>query len=171
MERRSVEAIIRALNGSDVRYLVVGGLAVVAHGHARFTGDVDLVLDLDPDNALRAVEALAALDYRPRAPVPIREFAEAARRREWIVSKGLTVFSLSSPAHPATEVDLFVEDPFDFAAVHDRSVRLEVAPGLIGTFISRPDLITMKRGAGRPLDLEDARILESLESSGETDPA
>jgi len=56
-----------------VRYLVVGGLAVVAHGHARFTGDLDLVLDLDPANALRAVETLAALDYRPKA----------VRRAEW----------------------------------------------------------------------------------------
>ena len=161
---------MRALNASNVRYLVVGGLAVVAHGHTRFTGDVDLVLDLDPDNALRAVEALAALDYRPRAPVPIREFADAARRREWVVSKGLTVFSLASPAHPATEVDLFVEEPFDFAAVHGRAVRLEVVPGLAATFISRADLIAMKRGAGRPVDLEDARILESFEEPGPADP-
>jgi hypothetical protein len=162
MERRSVEAIVRALNDSNVRYLIVGGLAVVAHGHARFTGDVDLVLDLEPDNAMGAVEALAGLDYRPRAPVPIREFADAARRREWVDSKGLTVFSLSSPAHPATEVDLFVEEPFDFDAVLGRAVRFEVAPGLAATFISRGDLIDMKRRAGRPVDLDDARVLESM---------
>ncbi len=166
MERRSVEAIIRGLNEADVRYLVVGGLAVVAHGHARFTGDVDLVLDLDPANALRAVEALAALDYRPRAPVPLREFADPARRREWIEAKGLTVFSLASPAHPATEVDLFVEEPFDFAATHARAVRFEVAPGLAATFISRADLVDMKRRAGRPVDLDDARVLESLDRPG-----
>jgi hypothetical protein len=171
VERRSVEAIIRGLNQAGVRYLVVGGLAVVAHGHARFTGDVDLVLDLDPDNALRAVEALAALDYRPRAPVPIREFADPVRRREWVESKGLTVFSLASSAHPATEVDLFVEDPFDFAATHARAARFEVAPGLAATFIARADLIAMKRRAGRPVDIEDARVLESLGRRDEPETA
>lgn len=171
MERRSVEAIIRALNGANVRYLVVGGLAVVAHGHARFTGDVDLVLDLDPANALRAVEALAALDYRPRAPVPIREFADPAKRGAWVATKGLTVFSLASPAHPATEVDLFVEAPFDFAAVHGRAVRFEVAPGLAATFIARADLIAMKRSAGRPVDLDDARVLASFDPPDAPNPS
>ena len=50
MERGSVEAIIAALNAANVRYLVVGGLAVVAHGHVRFTADLDLVLELQEDN-------------------------------------------------------------------------------------------------------------------------
>lgn len=169
MERRSVEAIVRSLNDANVRYLVVGGLAVVAHGHARFTGDVDLVLDLDPDNVLRAVEALAALDYRPRAPVPIREFADPARRDDWVATKGLTVFSLSSPAHSATEVDLFVAAPFDFDVVYRRAARFEVAPAVSATFVSRADLIGMKRLAGRPVDLDDARILESMDDRGAAD--
>ncbi len=47
MTSSSVQAIIQALNEAGVRYLVVGGLAVVAHGHVRFTADVDLVLDDD----------------------------------------------------------------------------------------------------------------------------
>ena len=42
MELRSIEAIIRALNDAQVKYLVVGGLAVNAHGYERFTKDVDL---------------------------------------------------------------------------------------------------------------------------------
>ena len=66
MEARSVEAIIRTLNGWGVRYLVAGGLAVVAHGFVRFTADVDLIVDLDPDNVRRAMTALAKLGYRPR---------------------------------------------------------------------------------------------------------
>ena len=35
MEARSFEAIVRALNEAGIRYLVVGGLAVNAHGYAR----------------------------------------------------------------------------------------------------------------------------------------
>jgi len=47
--KRSVEAIVDALNAAGVRYLIAGGLAVVAHGYVRFTADVDLILDLEPD--------------------------------------------------------------------------------------------------------------------------
>src|SRR5262245_28077628 len=118
MERRSVESLVRALNQANVRYLIVGGLAVVAHGHARFTGDVDLVLDLEPGNAKRAIQAFESLRYRPRAPVPFADFADAAKRAEWLSSKGLTVFSAASPDHAATELDLFVENPFDFENVY-----------------------------------------------------
>ena len=76
MRKQSVEAIVRSLNAGDVRFLIAGGLAVAAHGYLRFTADVDLVLDFDDDNVRRAVVALAALGYRPRAPVPIDEFAD-----------------------------------------------------------------------------------------------
>ena len=50
MKLKSVRAVIEALNGAQVRYLVVGGLAVVAHGYLRFTNAVDLVIQLQPDN-------------------------------------------------------------------------------------------------------------------------
>jgi len=43
MNLASLEAIVRALNGAGVRYLVAGGLAVGAHGYPRATMDVDLV--------------------------------------------------------------------------------------------------------------------------------
>lgn len=162
MERRSVESLVRALNEAGVRYLIVGGLAVVAHGHARFTGDVDLVLDLESANLDRAVAAFESLHYRPRAPVPFREFADASRRAEWMSTRGLTVFSASSPEHAATEIDLFVENPFDFAEVYARAVRFEVVPGVEAPFIPLDDLIAMKRRAGRPIDLDDARVLEGL---------
>ena len=164
MERRSVESLVRALNDADIRYLIVGGLAVVAHGHARFTGDVDLVLDLEAGNAGRAVSALESLHYKPRAPVPFGDFADPAKRASWVETKGLTVFSASSPEHPATEVDLFVENPFDFAEVYDRAVRFEVSPGVSAPFVGIDDLIAMKRRAGRPIDLDDVRVLEALRS-------
>src|SRR5437867_219390 len=75
MELASVESILGGLATAGARFLVVGGLAVVAHGYVRFTADVDLVLDLSPDNVRVAVAALAALDYRPRVPVPLAAFA------------------------------------------------------------------------------------------------
>ena len=170
MERRSLESIVRVLEGAHVRYLIVGGLAVVAHGHTRFTGDVDLLLDFEGDNARRAVEALSGLGYRSRAPVRMEEFADAAARRSWIVEKGLTVFSTWRADHPATEIDLFVENPIDFAEAFERAARFEISPGITATFVSLRDLIAMKRLAGRPVDLDDVRVLESLHPGKEQEP-
>jgi predicted nucleotidyltransferase len=42
MKIDDVGTILRALNDANVRYLIVGGLAVVAHGYVRFTQDIDL---------------------------------------------------------------------------------------------------------------------------------
>ena len=43
MEKRSVEAVVRGFNEAQVRYLIAGGVAVVAHGYVRFTADLDLI--------------------------------------------------------------------------------------------------------------------------------
>jgi hypothetical protein len=98
---------------------------VVAHGHVRFRAGVDLVLDPDPAALRAAVEALQVLGYRPRAPVPFEDFADAGERRAWARDQGMTVFSASSPAHPATEIDLFLEPPHPFEGAYSRAARLE----------------------------------------------
>jgi hypothetical protein len=167
MERRSVEAIFGALNGSGARYLVAGGLAVVAHGYVRLTADIDIVLDPDPGALRRAIDALSSLGYRPRAPVEFAEFAEPEKRRQWARDKGLTVFSVFSPRHRATEVDLFLESPFDFDRAYARASRFPVADGIEGTFVGLDDLMAMKRAAARPQDLEDVESLRSLRDSKE----
>ena len=167
MERRSVEAIFGALNGCGARYLVVGGLAVVAHGYVRLTADIDLVLDPDRKALRRAIAALSALGYRPRAPVEFAEFADPAQRRQWAREKGLTVFSVFSPGHRATEIDLFLEVPFDFERAYARAARFHLADGVDGTFVGLDDLIEMKRAAARPQDLDDVESLRSLRDAKE----
>jgi len=163
MDVTTIEIIIRALNEAGVRYLVVGGLATVAHGHVRFTADIDLVLDLDEANLINAAAVLSRLGYRPRAPVDLELFADRDTRESWKRDKGLTVFSLWSQRFPMTEIDLFVEAPFDdMRGVFERAVSFEVAPGAEAVTIGRSDLLAMKRAAGRPKDLEDIRALEEL---------
>lgn len=162
MERRSLEAIVCALNEANARFLIVGGLAVVAHGLVRFTADVDIVLDPDAAALRRAIEALSGLGYRPRAPVEFAQFADAETRARWAREKGLTVFSTFSGEHRATELDLFVESPFDFGRAYEHAVRLEVAAGVFATFVGLDDLLEMKRRAGRPQDLQDVEGLKSL---------
>ena len=162
VEKRSIEEILGRLNEAQVHYLIVGGLAVVAHGFLRFTADLDLVLSIEDQNLRKAVLALKALDYRPRAPVPFEEFLNAEMRRQWSIEKGMRVFSLFSGMHPETEIDLFLESPLDFSSAYARALRLEIAPGVLATFACFDDLIDLKEMANRPVDLEDIRQLCAL---------
>ena len=160
------DIIFKALQDAGVRYLVVGGVAVVLHGHLRFTADLGLIVALDAANVRAAVSALGALGYRPRAPVPAEQLADPATRWQWVEEKGLTVFSLWSPQHPATEVDIFVEEPFPFEEDYGRATRAEVGGAQI-TVASIPDLIALKRRVGRPKDIEDIAALEAIEQEVE----
>ena len=69
MEVRSIETIVKALNAAKVQYLIVGGLAVNAHGYERFTKDVDLVIGLERENIIRGLRALLGVGYQLRIPV------------------------------------------------------------------------------------------------------
>ncbi len=161
MSAGDFDLVFAALQGAGVRYLVVGGVAVVLHGHPRFTADLDLVVALDPGNARAAIGALASLGYRPRAPVSGLLFADPEARRRWIEEKGLTVFSLWSPEHPATEIDLFVEEPFPFEAAWSRALVADLGAVQVPV-AGLADLVALKRAAGRPRDLEDVRALEAI---------
>ncbi|HVK86514.1 MAG TPA: nucleotidyl transferase AbiEii/AbiGii toxin family protein [Kofleriaceae bacterium] len=162
MEPSDFDEIFGALQAANVRYLVVGGVAVVLHGMPRFTADLDLIIALDEPNVRAAMSALGALGYRPRPPVPAEHLADPAIRRSWIDEKGLTVFSLWSPEHPATEIDVFVEEPFPFAPAYARALHVDLGSTEV-TVASIADLIGLKRAAGRPKDLADIAALEALD--------
>ena len=163
-----IERVLELLNDAGVRYLVVGGVAVVLHGHLRTTADLDLALDLEPGNVGLAVGALAASGFQPRAPVNIEDFADPTTRRGWIDDKNLEVFSLWHPDIPGYEVDLFVTVPFDFNAVYDRRIDLPI-DRTIAPVIGLADLIELKRAAGRVRDLEDVGALLALAEGGTDD--
>ena len=114
MKADSFAAVVRALNDAGVPFIVVGGVAVVAHGYERFTGDVDLVLRLQPDDVRNGFRALAGLGYQPRVPVTADGFADPQQRARWIREKGMTVLNFHSERHRETALDLFVAEPFDF---------------------------------------------------------
>jgi hypothetical protein len=156
------EPIFEALNAAGVRYVVVGGVATVLQGFARFTADVDLIVDLEPLEALKAMRALSGMGLRPRAPVAAESFADPALRREWIESKGLRVFSLWDPSVPLREVDIFVESPIAFEELWTRSevVHLSTTSTRIASI---PDLIFLKSLAGRPEDRQDIEALELIQ--------
>jgi len=170
METRSIEAIVEALNDGRVEYLIVGGLAVNAHGYERLTRDLDLVIGLESANISRGLRALMAIGYAPSIPVTAEEFADAANREMWRRDKNMLVLKLWSDAHRRTPIDVFVYEPFDFSAEFARAARMEVAEGLAAPFVTRETLIEMKRLASRPQDLADIAALEEVAGLRENPP-
>lgn len=162
MKLGSLESIARALNEADVRYLIVGGLAVAAHGYGRATFDVDLVIQLRLDNVMRAMDAFESLGYRPVNPVRARDFADAAVRDTWIRDKHMVVFQLRSDQHRETTVDIFVAEPFDFDVEYQHALTGDIVPKVPVRFVSLETLLRMKETAGRAKDQEDIRQLRLL---------
>jgi hypothetical protein len=155
MRLAAVEDVAQALARHKVRFLVVGGLAVAAHGYMRFTADVDLVIQLDPANVRNAFAALAEAGYRPNVPVTGEQFGDQALRRRWIEEKGMVVLNFWSDRHRDTPLDVFVSEPFDFDTEYADGLRQELVPGVALHFPKFETLIRMKLAAGRPKDLND----------------
>jgi hypothetical protein len=166
MKLASFDALASALHRERVRYLIVGGLAVNAHGYLRFTKDVDLVLRLVSENIERAFAALESLGYRPLVPVSAAQFADAPTRGGWIREKGMVVLQFWSDAHRETPVDMFVNEPFDFEEEYRRSLAKPLG-NLEVRFVSAATLIRMKQEADRPQDRIDIGFLKKrLEDDG-----
>lgn len=161
MKVDDVRTIFRALNDAEVRYLIVGGLAVVAHGYVRFTQDIDLVIQLERENVLRAMNALTAIGYRPLIPVGAAQFADETLRQQWRDEKGMIVFQMLNPQRESTRVDIFVAEPFAFEEEFERAKRYNW--GDLQAPVLRIDaLIAMKEAAARPQDLADAALLRDI---------
>jgi hypothetical protein len=160
MEVRSVEAIVSALNKADAKYLIVGGLAVNAHGFVRLTRDVDIVLQLDPGNVSRGLSALFNIGYQMSIPARPQDFANPETREDWRQSKGMITLKLWSDQHQRTPIDIFVYEPFDFAKEFATAMTVEVCPGLLARVVSLATLLKMKRDAGRAQDLIDIEELQ-----------
>ena len=167
MKVASIEAIASALSAAKVRYLVAGGVAVNAHGYLRMTNDLDIVIDLDPDNLQRGWVALEELGYHPTIPVSMSEFAVQATRERWIREKGMQVLGFWSDRHRETPIDVFVSEPFDFEAEYAEAYWGEVSPDSKVPFVRLETLIRMKDSVNRPSDQEDVRHLRWILEDGE----
>ena len=159
----AIEAVLTALYELGVRYLVVGGIAVILHGYLRTTADLDLFVCLERENIKRALRALESVGYRPRLPVNTTDFADPEIRKRWIEEKGMLVFALYNVNNPMMDVDLFVREPFDFDAVYARALSVPLEQ-TTATVVSVDDLIAMKEAISRPRDVEDVKALRALRS-------
>ena len=146
MTRREIPidaaAIFRVLAAHEVDYVVIGGLAVQAHGHPRTTQDVDLMPEPTPENRGRLLAALTELGARPvgaRVPSPL-SVPDTGVLEVDTDAGGIDVHA--APAGSAPYAQLRAR-----ALVIDLDVPVPVA-GL-------DDLIAMKRASGRPIDRSD----------------
>jgi predicted nucleotidyltransferase len=156
------EKVFRLLNEHQVRYVIVGGIAVILHGNPRLTADLDIIIDLEPAQARIAIEVLQQAGFVAEVPVDIRQFADETVRRSWIVDKHMKALSLHDGEMPPTVIDLLAESPIAFEDLYARAkvisldeITLRVA--------AIPDLITLKRLSGRPEDLRDVAELEKID--------
>lgn len=165
MKLDALKHIVAALNKAEVEYLLVGGLAVVAHGYGRMTHDIDLVINFDSSHLRHAFNALTEIGYKPRVPVTVEQFSDSETRKSWIEEKGMTVLNFYNDEMPHSPVDLFVEEPFDFDQVYLKAHSESFDEGGHFKYVDIDTLISMKKKAGRAKDLDDIENLEKLKNA------
>jgi hypothetical protein len=140
----------RAIAQSGVRALLIGRRALVALGLPVLTADYDFWLHIEDIAAFNgAVE--------PQGLVPSRTPDEARGRGRYVLENDERVDVLVARSVPTVDG---VRVAFD--EIWTRRRGLEVASGVTITVPSLDDLILTKRFGGRPKDLEDIRLLETL---------
>ena len=136
--------LLRLFNAGRVRYLVIGGFAVIQYAEPRFTADLDLWVGTDPGNAGAVYEALREFGA-PLSGLTAGDFAEEG----YLYQMGV----------PPVRVDVLMGIPgIGFEEAWARRVEIDF-DGLPVPFISREDLITAKRASGRPQDMIDVQSL------------
>jgi hypothetical protein len=156
------ERVFRLLNEHEIRYVIVGGIAVILHGSPRLTADLDIIIDLEPVNAGQAIEVLQRAGFVAEIPVDIRHFADENIRRRWITEKNMKALSLHDREMPPTVIDLLAESPIAFEDLYKRAKLISLNDVTLRV-ASIPDLILLKRLSGRPEDLIDIAELEKID--------
>lgn len=162
MNREVVERVARSLNSAGVPFIIVGGLAVIAHGYGRTTQDLDLVIRLEAGMIRATFLALGQLGYCPIIPVTADAFADETQRSRWVAEKGMTVLSFFSEQFRLTAVDVFASEPFDFQTEYGAAMVEDIAPGVPVRVVRLETLLRLKLQAGRPQDLADVAQLQKL---------
>lgn len=144
LQSRDFKELLSVLEKHEVRYLVVGGYAVMLYSEPRWTKDLDLWIAIDAANANAIFNAL-------------KEFGAPLT--------GLTAADFSEPGYfyqmgnPPLRVDVMMQIPGgDFDAAWERRKTVSMGERRIH-FIGRDDLIAVKIAAGRDQDLKDVEAI------------
>lgn len=133
------------LASNRVDYLIVGGYALAAHGHPRYTGDLDFWIGTDTGNAWRVLSALR--DFG---------FGDLNIQLEDLTQPGQVI----QLGYPPRRIDLLTSiDGVEFDGCMTRKLVVHI-DGLALNFIGRDDLLINKRASARPQDLADVDALQ-----------
>ena len=140
--------LLRAFNDENVRYLIVGGYALIKYTEPRYTKDLDIWVSPDPDNAKNVFRALV------KYGAPVTNMSPADFMREgFFFTMGLA---------PSRVDILFDLTGLDFETAWERRVGARLAD-VETNFLSRVDLIINKEAVGRKQDLADVEKLRIAE--------
>jgi hypothetical protein len=159
------QRLFERLHAAGVRYVIIGGWAVNAHGHRRFTGDVDICPDPAFDNLSRLADLLAGLNAQ--------QLGVEGFEPDELPGDPTQAASLAEGGNFRTETDDGILDIMQWVSGDDRELGYDQLAGdaihaaVFGTPVavcSLSALLEMKRAAGRPQDLEDLNALQALAS-------
>lgn len=153
--------ILKKLQDEHFEYLVVGGLAVNLHGYSRITNDLDILILLNKENIAKFVKVIKSLNYKPKVPVELEDFISKENRKKWIEEKNMKVFSVYNPKDELEHIDVLLVYSLNFSEIYKRKVVYRVQEIEIPT-ISIPDLIKLKKEAGRKIDELDINVLTRI---------
>ena len=132
--------LLRILGEQGVRFLVVGGYAVIHHSQPRYTKDIDIWIEPTPENARLLMKAFHQFGL-PMVGLSESDFAEPG-----------TQYSVGVPP---CEIDFLTTVPgLEFAPCWGNQVVSHEGDFPV-PYLGKPDLITAKKTAGRPQDLAD----------------
>ena len=135
---------LQFLNSNSVRYLVIGGYAVAAHGHVRYTKDIDIWIEQTEANSDRLMRALGEFGFGSIG-LSSSDFLEP----DTVVQLG----------YPPRRIDLLTSPSgVTFQRCYENRMTIEI-DGTTIPFISLKDLKANKAASGRPRDLADIEDL------------
>jgi hypothetical protein len=142
--------LLRVFNEHKVRYLVVGGYAVIKYTEPRYTKDLDVWVEASQKNARAVFAALRAFGA-PLTNITTADFAKEG--------------SVYQIGRPPARVDVLTSiADVQFADAWPRRMASDF-DGIPAPVISRQDLLTNKRSVGRPQDLVDVSNLLEAENT------
>jgi hypothetical protein len=144
---KDFEDFIGCLNANGVRYLVVGGMAVIYHGYPRYTGDIDFWIEKSPDNAGKIMKAIQDFGMGS-LNLGIDDFL----KKDNIIQLGF------EPNRIDILTDLHTGE-FERCYAQKKEEKIK---NLVVPFIDISDLIASKLVANRPQDIADVYKLQKV---------
>jgi len=145
MLSKDFKEFIALLNKNNVKYLIVGGYAVAFHGHPRYTKDVDIWIEINPENADKIVTSIKQFGFD----------SLKLKQEDFLISDQIIQLG-----QPPNRIDILSTlSGVDFAKCYESRLQIEI-DGININLINLDNLKKNKQACGRLQDLADIEKLE-----------